>query len=419
MQPITVLLLGAGQRGEIYTDFALNHPMEMKLAGVADPNEERRNKLRMKHGLAEEACFSRWQDALDGPIMADAVIICTQDTMHYEPAMKALERGYHVLLEKPMSTTPEQCVRLAAMAERSGKVLSICHVLRYAPFFTELKKLVTEGRIGELVSIQHNENVGYWHYAHSYVRGNWNNSHKGSPMILAKSSHDVDIIKWLADAECTRVSSFGSLTYFKPEHAPEGAPNRCLDGCPAAGSCEYYAPDWYLPREDHWTTSAITDDRSREGIYHALQHGPYGRCVYRSDNNVVDHQVVNMEYSNGITVAFTMCAFTKEPSRTLKLMGTKGEIRAAMEKNEIEVIPFGTSKKEVITFDDAELLIGHGGGDMIMVRDFIRLVRAGGGVKGRTDAQQSLDSHLICFAAEQARVTGSVIDMKEYAASFG
>lgn len=415
MEPVKVALIGAGLRGVNYLEYAVHQPHELQVVAVAEPVAERRRAFQVRHGIAEAMCYESADELLAAPKLADAVLICTQDKQHYEPTMRALAAGYHVLLEKPMSPDPGECIRMAEQAERSNRTLSICHVLRYTPFFSTIKELLDRGAIGRLISIQHNENVGYWHQAHSFVRGNWRRKDESSPMILAKSCHDLDILAWLADSECVRVSSFGSLTHFTSSEAPAGAPLRCLDGCPVADDCLYYAPRQYLTDNTDWPTSAISDDPSYDARYQALQTGPYGRCVYHCDNDVVDHQVVNMEFANAVTVAFTMSAFTRDVSRTLKLMGTKGEIRGAMEKNEIEIVHFGTGKVETISFGGLDGHIGHGGGDMRLIKDFLRLVRAEGKGDSLTSAQRSVQSHLIAFASEQSRVEGQVVSLAQFA----
>ncbi|MCV4230768.1 Gfo/Idh/MocA family oxidoreductase [Virgibacillus sp. LDC1] len=418
MNKVKVALIGAGLRGINYMEYALLHPHELEVVAVAEPNRQRREQFQARHGLEDAACFENWDDFFAGPKLADAVLICTQDKQHFEPTIRALESGYHVLLEKPMSPDPEECIRMGEMASQAGLVFSICHVLRYTPFFTTLKELLERETIGQLMSIQHNENVGYWHQAHSFVRGNWRRKEDSSPMILAKSCHDLDILLWLADADCLRVSSFGSLSHFTAAQAPEGAPKRCLDGCPVSDQCLYYAPDLYLTEDTNWPTSAISDDMSYDARYKALLEGPYGRCVYHCDNDVVDHQVVNLEFANTVTAAFTMSAFTRDVSRTIKLMGTRGEIRGAMEKNEIEIIHFGSGKIERITFEDRGGHVGHGGGDMGLIKDFLRLVQTGGSDQGLTSASRSVQSHLMAFAAEQSRVDGKVISIKEFEQQF-
>jgi predicted dehydrogenase len=413
MKKITAALLGAGSRGAgAYGTYALGHPHEIQFVAVADPNVERRESFKKLHNVSDENSFETMDELLEKPKMADVMIICTQDKMHFEPAIKAMEKGYHVLLEKPMSPDPKECILLGEYAKKHNVILSICHVLRYTPFFGTIKKLLTEGRIGKLISIQHNENVGYYHQAHSYVRGNWRNLKESSPMILAKSCHDMDILLWLADSNCKRISSFGSLTHFKEENAPEGAPKRCLDGCPAETTCPFYAPKQYLTSNTGWPTSLISEDKSLEARTKALKEGPYGRCVYHCDNDVVDHQVVNMEFENEVTASFTMCAFTNEVSRTIKLMGTKGEIRASHEKHEIMVIDFATGTKEVISLKKPTS--GHGGGDAGIMHSFVRLIQNQNEAESLTSADVSIQSHIMAFAAEESRVIKKVIEIDEY-----
>lgn len=416
MRKIKVALIGAGQRGTIaYGPYAIEHPEELQFVTVAELDEVRRENFGREHGISKDLMFSSWQELLEKPRVADAVLICTQDRMHYEPAVKALEQGYHVLLEKPMSPYAFECIKLGECARKYNRIFSICHVLRYTTFFNGIKRLLDEGRIGKLISIQHNENVGYLHQAHSFVRGNWRNSETTSPMILAKSCHDMDIMLWLAGADCVNISSFGSLTHYRKENAPESAPMRCLDGCPAEKDCLFYAPRFYLTEYTGWPTSAISNDTSFEAREKALQEGPYGRCVYHCDNNVVDHQVVNIEFANEVTAAFTMCAFTnEETSRTIKLMGTRGEIRGSMSKNEIEITDFLTRKREIVSFNDENGSNGHGGGDNGIIRDFVRLLQDDRQGASLTSADISVQSHLMAFAAEKSRLEKRVVNMDEY-----
>lgn len=416
MATMTAVLIGAGQRGaDAYASYALDYPEEVNFVAVAENDLVRRTRFQQAHNIDDAYVFESWELLLEAPKLADALLICTQDQMHFEPAIRALEKGYHVLLEKPMSPSPTECVQMGEYAIKYKRVFSICHVLRYTEFYKKLKQLLVEGAIGRLISIQHTENVEHRHQAHSFVRGNWRNSETSSPMILAKSCHDMDILLWLADAACTKVSSFGALTHFRSESAPEGAPLYCLDGCPVQNECPYYAPKMYLERED-WVGSVlrkvVSNDDSKEGVLQALKNGPYGRCVYHCDNNVVDHQVVNLEFANEVTVAFTMCAFTKEGGRSMKLMGTRGQIRADMEKNVIEVSNFITGVTEAIEINAP--LEGHGGGDHGIMRDFIRLVSRDGEEAGLTGARTSVQSHLMAFAAEKSRLESRVIGMNDY-----
>ena len=413
MKQVTAVLLGAGIRGmDSYAPYALEHPDELKFVAVAEPDAERREEFRERYSVPKEYCFETWEEVFERPKFADSCFICTQDKMHFEPSMKALEMGYHVLLEKPMSTEADECIKMGEASKKYNRAFVICHVLRYTPFFSTMKKLLDEGAIGRIMSITHNENVGYWHQAHSFVRGHYRNSIGLSPMILAKSCHDMDILLWLAGKDCTKLASFGSLAHFRSECAPAGAPLRCTDGCPHSSTCPYYAPALYLTDDLSWPTSAVSNNLDYEHRLKALKEGNYGRCVYHCDNNVVDHQVVSLQFEDDITSAFTMCAFTNDVSRTIKIMGTEGEIRGAMEKNVIEVQRFGSDEKRLITFKPSK--VGHGGGDLGIIKEFVEVVRSDGAIKGKASADVSVQGSLMSFAAEEARITNTVIDMKEF-----
>lgn len=421
-EPITLAVIGAGNRGgDAYAGWSLHHPDQARVVAVADPREERRNLVGEQHQIPPERRFSRWEELLAGPRLADGVIIATPDQMHVEPALRAMELGYDILLEKPIAPTRDEVLRVARAAERlqvRGGSVTVAHVLRYTPFFSTLKSLLDQGRIGRLVSVQYTENIGYWHFAHSYVRGNWRQEATSSPMILAKSCHDMDMLRWLVGRSWERIASFGSLLHFRPENAPEGAPERCTDGCPASEHCPFDAVRFYVERLAHqtgWPVSVITHDFSREGRLRALREGPYGRCVYRSDNDVVDHQVVSLEFEGGVTAAFTVCGFTEENTRTLKLMGTHGEIRGHLEKGELEVRSFRPegapgAGQEVLRVASGS---GHAGGDEGLMEAFV--ARLAARREGRvpeealTSLAESLESHLMAFAAEEARREGRVV----------
>lgn len=294
MKKLTAALIGAGDRGaHAYGPYAVSYPNELQFVAVCDPNEERSFRFAQTHRIAKERIYSSWEDIFEQPKLADIMVICTLDRLHFEPAIRALAKGYHVLLEKPMSPVPEECMKMAKAAEEHNRLLTVCHVLRYTPYWSAMKRVINEGKIGGIISIQLNENVGYLHMAHSFVRGNWNRSDVTSPMILQKSCHDMDILSWLIGEPCLRVSSFGSLNHFRKENAPKGSAAYCLDGCEVYHECPFYAPGFYLDEGRNWARK-ITEDTSREGIIEALKTGPYGKCVYQSDNNVVDHQVVNL-----------------------------------------------------------------------------------------------------------------------------
>lgn len=412
MSQMQAVLIGAGARGAGgYAPYALDYPHELTFVAVAEADPARRIRFAEKYGIPPERCYESWEPLLAEPRLADIAVICTQDRMHYGPTMQALDKKYHVLLEKPMSPEPKECLEMEQAAIRNDRLLTICHVLRYTPFWSTIKRVIQEGTIGEIASIQLNENVGYWHIAHSFVRGNWNNSDKASPMILAKSCHDMDVLSWLMDRPCTQVTSFGSLMHFREEQAPEGSTDRCMD-CKVESTCPYSAPRFYLSDEYKGWAGHFTQELTKPNIIQRLWETDYGRCVYRSDNNVVDHQVVNMEFEGGATAMFSMCGFTYEQERRIQIMGTRGELRG--EEDKITVFDFLSGQKTEITIPSQSS--GHGGGDSGIVASFLSEVRNYNGQESLTSASASVRSHLIAFAAEKSRLNhGQSINLNEYA----
>ncbi|GIP29833.1 oxidoreductase [Paenibacillus sp. J23TS9] len=409
MKTVTAVLLGAGSRGRyIYGPYAEKHPEELKIVAVAEPNEERRQRMAAIHDIAPEYVYTSWEQAFEKGRIADVMIISTLDRLHFEPAMKALELGYHILLEKPMSPLAEECIRIEQAALTHQRVLTVSHVLRYSPFWSGIKRCIEAGEVGTIATIQHSEYVGYRHMTHSYVRGNWRNSAETSPMVLAKSCHDLDIISWLMDKPCTHVSSFGSLLHYREEHAPEGSTARCTDGCQVEQSCPFSALKLYNQPPEHPWARYITHDLTQEGIMTALKEGPFGRCVYRCDNNVVDHQIVNMEFAGGANATFTLSSFTEHEVRRVRIMGTKGEIYGDMEEGTYTLNRFETG--EQVEFHCGVAGDGHGGGDDRMVAEFLQNVRENENdtVSALTSATASLQSHLIAFAAEESRFLGGM-----------
>ena len=408
MEQVTAIVIGAGARGNVYSKYEKEHPDQLRIVAVAEPKQDRREQFCQAYDIPPEMSFTSWEELLARPRLADAALICTLDDMHTAPALAALERGYHILLEKPMSNNEAECRAIARAAKEDGRVLSVCHVLRYTPFYRTIKRLIDEGQIGEVASLCQIENVGYWHQAHSFVRGNWRQS-KTSVMILQKSCHDIDILLWLAGQRCTKVASFGSLRHFDAAHAPAGAPARCTDGCPHSGECPYYAPGIYLTDDIGWPTDAITTDLSYEGRLKALREGPYGRCVYHCDNDVVDRQVVSLEFDGGAVASFTMTAFTTDMARQLKVCGTRGQITADMNTDTILLHRFGEAQARQIELEAPPKTnnYGHGGGDYFLMQDFVRAVRRQD-AETLSSAQASLQSHLVCLAAERSRLRGTV-----------
>lgn len=415
MSKIRVGLIGAGQRGkDIYGNYALINPEHIEFVAVAEPNEIKRKEFSEKHNIKPEYQFESWEQLLEKDKFCDAVVIATPDRTHFEPAKLALKSGYHILLEKPMSSIPEEVMKLGMLAKENNKVFMICHVLRYTPFFNTIKKIIDSGEIGDIMSIQHNENIGYFHFGHSFVRGNWRNSNLSSSLMLQKSCHDMDILLWLVGSPCRKIASFGELNYFKKERKPEGAGDRCVE-CSIEDKCPYSAVKLYYNNVGRWPTTAIVEIQTIDEVKKAVAKGPYGRCVYNCDNNVVDHQSTILEFENNVTATFNLSAFTNQVNRTLKIMGTKGEIRAIDSKNEIEVQLFDTNERKVV--NPKQITGGHGGGDTGIMEDFISLILSNKG-KALTSANVSVQSHMMAFAAEESRLTDKVVNMKDYYNNF-
>lgn len=420
MERVKVIVIGAGSRGQGYTNIMKDSFDDAyQVVGVAEPIKDRREYVRDKHGILEENCYESWEQILDRPKFADVAVISTMDRMHYEPAMKALELGYNLLLEKPVSPVPAECVEIEKKAKEMGAKVVVCHVLRYTPFFKTLKRLIKEGAVGNVMTVTHIEGVGNVHQSHSFVRGNWANSDESSPMILQKSCHDTDIIQWLVDSDCKSVQSFGGLSYFNADNAPEGAPERCMDGCPIYDECPYNAVKLYYDDKDNmWFRPAATGKTSPtdEDVWEALRTTDYGKCVFHCNNNVVDHQVVNLLFENGVTASFSMNAFNKG-GRQIRVMGTKGELFGKAEEDFVELYDFKTKTTRKIScesnIDGEGIMSGHGGGDEGIVKTFLDVL------SGISDAEQisgieiSCKNHLISFAAEKSRLENKIINPED------
>ena len=416
MKQVTAVLIGAGQRGmDVYAKHALNFPNEIKFVGVVEPLSDRRERFCKLYNVDKNNAFSGENEFFRKEKLADCVIVANQDRDHYYSTIEALKKGYHVLCEKPMSNDPRKIIEMGMASEKYGRILQVCHVLRYAPFMVKLKQVLDSNVIGDIISVQWIESVGYWHQAHSFVRGNWRSDVSTSPMILAKCCHDFDLFVWLLNSKCKKLSSFGELTYFKKENMPKDAPEYCLDGCPHSETCPYYCVKIYLEDKDEneaTVRKVVSDDTSPEKIIDALKKGPYGRCVFQCDNNVVDHQVVNMVFENGVTIDFSMCAFTTRTERVINIMGTKGQIKGNIEDNRFIVDDFRTLNKTTYEIQVSEG--GHSGSDISIMREFIKAVSSDNGNNMNSGADKSVESHLIALAAEDARKSSTIIDMNEW-----
>jgi predicted dehydrogenase len=407
MIPASLLVIGAGQRGTGYARWALGHPDRARVVGVAEPRAERRSALASEHHIAAENVVESWAELAARPKFADAVLICTQDRMHAEPAQAFAALGYHILLEKPMAPDEETCRNIVGAVEQAGVMLAVGHVMRYSPYTIAVKQVVESGRLGDILSVQHLEPVGFWHQAHSYVRGNWRRADLATSMLMAKSCHDLDWLQYILGQAPSRLSSFGSLTHFTAANRPAGAADRCVD-CSVADACPYSAVRLYrglLDRGEHrWPLNVLVSSFTPAAMDDALRTGPYGRCVYACDNDVVDHQVVSMEFPSSATAVFTMTAFNEAAQRSTRLFGTRGELSG--DGHTIRVYDFLTRTEEVIAV--AAGTDGHSGGDAGLMDAFVTALATGDRTAILSGPRESLASHLAVFAAERARLNGTV-----------
>lgn len=421
---VTFAICGCGSRGlEAYAAYQNIHPEKMKIVAGADCRPGRLALLREWYGVPEELCFDSDEALLAQPKLADVMLIATQDRQHVPAALRALEKGYHILLEKPISPDLKECLMLQEKARATGRTVVVCHVLRYTPFYAAIKSILDRGDLGKLETVDAVEHVAYWHQAHSFVRGNWRRSGETSPMILAKSCHDMDILRWLAGARCLKVQSFGSLEHFRQENAPEGAGERCLVDCGCKDTCIYDAEKIYITGrhcgirngKNGWPNNVVTGGPPDEdSLREALRTGPYGRCVYRCDNDVVDHQTVNLAFENQVFATFTMTAFTETCRRSIKLTGTRGELEGDMESNTLRLRRFGLPEEIIDLKSEKSGFAGHGGGDAGLAEQFCELIASGGG-DALTGIDASVESHVMALAAEASRLRdGAAVDLAEF-----
>lgn len=417
-KPVTAIILGAGSRGMTYAQFSKEHPDRLRIVGVAEPRDWNRTYMAETYHLPDENVVTDWHVLAERPRMADAVIICTQDAMHADPAVAFAQKGYAMLLEKPMAPNEADCRRIIQAVKDNHILFGVCHVMRYTRYTQMLKAVIDSGAIGEVISAQHLEPVGYWHQAHSFVRGNWRNEKESSFMLLAKSCHDLDWLRYIIGEECKSVSSFGSLAHFKKSEKPAkaGDATRCLH-CAYEPECPYSAKKIYLGRlaqgDTGWPVDVLTPVPTFETVTDALENGPYGRCVYECDNDVVDHQVVNLLFKKGKTATFTMTAFNKASNRKTRIFGTRGEIYG--DGQNIEIFDFLTDQTRTIDTeagaDGSTALGGHGGGDYGLMDHFVSAVAKNDPSLILSGADESLETHLMVFAAERARRENTVVNL--------
>ena len=466
---ITAILIGAGDRGmDAYGNYALKYPDRLKFVAVAEPIQFRKEKFARLHDIPLKRMYNSWEEVLGEEKIANVAFVCTQDQMHVEPTLEALDKGYNVLLEKPMAHTLEGCIKIVKKVEETNKILGISHILRYSNFFITIKDTILKGLLGNIVNISHRENVSWYHMAHSFVRGNWRNVNLSSPMILQKCCHDLDLLFWMVGVKSKKISSFGGLKHFTPSNAPKNSPNYCVEGCPIENTCLYYAPRIYINiipiiqileksnqyglkflanlRKKHvrllttlsklikiihrlrywreWPVQSLysglpeeaIEDYSDETKMEILKTSPYGRCVYKCDNDVVDHQVVNIEFENNVTANLIMHGFSEREGRTLRIDGTKATLIGQFFDSGQEIALFdhlsGTKKvifSQKLTIDDS----GHSEGNIAFVDAFLETLH-NNTFQPLTNANDTLESHFMAFAANESRLQAKVIDMENF-----
>ena len=420
MAPLKAVGIGLGHRTEVYASYALKHPEELQIVGAADPDPGRLQRFADKFSVPPDNCVATAAELARRPRFADVAINGTMDRQHVPTTLPLLEAGYDILLEKPICPDQEELLQLLATARRTDRKVMVCHVLRYAPFYVEIRRRVAAGEIGELIGIRTVENVSYHHMAVGFVRGKWRRRAESNPMLLAKCCHDMDIITWMhSGISPERVSSFGNLKYFRPENAPPGSGKRCLVDCQIEADCPYSARKNYIDQK-RWgfyawdTLEHIADPTEEQKLESLRGDNPYGRCVWRCDNDVVDHQSVIVEFADGCVAAHDMVANTSRPCRTIHLVGTTGEIQGDMEQGRFVVRHPDARAGHEYTEEWVDLSVTgdmHGGGDLRLVADFLRVVRGEEPSLSTTDLMDSINGHMIAFAADAAMTGYRVIEI--------
>lgn len=421
------IIIGCGARGgETYGRY-FHETGEAEIAAICDSNVDKLQSFCKEFQLKDSQCFTDYDQLFAMGKIADFAVVSVMDRDHYDVAMKAMALGYHLLLEKPVSESPAECIAIRDYAEAHNLIVTVCHVMRYTSYYRHLKKLISDGKIGKLMGIEQTEDVAYWHMAHAFVRGNFCNSDVTSPMILQKCCHDMDLMVYLTEQRPVSVTSMGSLRYFKAENAPEGSAERCVD-CKVK-NCPFNAVDFYKGNVEElirtgrstnvWPYSQVAVEPTPQKIMRSLEKTKWGKCVFHSDNNVVDHQFSTVQFDNGLVGTLTMIGFSADGGRQTHVYGTEGELFLNEQTRTITLHRFG-EEKQVTSFDElATDFSGHGGGDKIMLHEFFDSLSTG--VKTiNSDIVRSIDSHLMCFCAEKSRIQhGKPVQIDEIIQTYG
>jgi len=412
-QAVKLALIGAGNRGSgVFGGYALEMPHRARFTAVVEPDAAKRNAFATAHRIEADRCFASAEEFFaNPPSQVDGVVIATLEDHRFDLVSRSMDQGWHILVEKPLCTNPEDLIRIYDATKDYPNILIVCHQMRLTPVYRTVKSLIDSGAYGEMVCIQHSENLSWHHMAHSFVRGFFQND-RLTPMLLAKSCHDLDLLVHLTGQKASRVSSFGSLNYFRKENAPQGAPEYCLDGCPHAESCPYDVQKIYFEGDtDPAYIRQMGVVQDKDHLRELLRKNQFGKCVFRSDNNVVDNQVVQIQFERGIHASFTMCGHNAFERRMTKISMTNGEIEFTGLDTRIRATRFEPRIEEVI---DVHAKGTHGGGDRAIMDNFTSAILTGDQSILVTPIRDSLEGHLLVFAAEEARAQGTVVDVREY-----
>lgn len=425
-KPVTAIIVGAGHRAFVYSKLAKTDPDKLKIVGVADPNPVRRQKAMEEFGFGEDMCFESADELAEKGKLADAIINGTMDEQHLVTSVPLLNAGYDMLLEKPFAVNEKEMRELVACAKKNNSKVMICHVLRYTPFYYGIKEIVNRGEIGDIINIQTTEHVSYHHLSTSYIRGKWANSKKcHTSMLLAKCCHDLDIMMWMmSETKPKKISSFGGKFQFKPENAPAGAGTICMKDCPLVDTCVYSTKRLYIDHPDRWAfyvwdaLEGIKNPTIEDKINLMKSDSPYARCIYKCDNDVVDHQSVMVEFESGATGTHNMVGGSSEPRRDIHIIGTKGEIFGNFEDSKFTVLkinPSPDAHNEECDVEEHDLRVtgdmvgaygGHGGGDERLAADFVKFIRGEEHSLACTSIFDSVAGHLSVYLADQSRENG-------------
>lgn len=423
LKKLWAAVVGYGNRGQVYADYSLEEPDEFGIAAIVDPNPYKLQEAKERYHLSDDRLFDSLDAFLASDVACDFVINATMDQLHYETALQIIDAGHDMLLEKPIVPTAEQLQAIADRAAEKQTKVFVCHVLRYTPFYSTIKKMINAGRIGKIVTMEMNEHVCVPHYLASYTRGKWNSEEAcGSGFILAKSCHDLDIMCWLNNASApASVTSYGNRSHFIPENAPEGSAEYCYQ-CKYEPKCPYSALDQYMNKDAMpflvWDRlnkpyDEITDEEKKE----FLKKDIYGKCAYKCGGDIVDRQNAIVEFENGSMATFNLVGGSQRAGRYLHIVGTMGEIEGYLESDSFTLRTYDRDyfygKDETIKVHPINHAKygGHNGGDYAIMHDMVRYLNGDHSSVSITSLADSINGHLCIFAAEKSRKEHSIIDI--------